>query len=41
MSGVARLLPADTQYATPEGFTLVGWADTTHLDQGMRDESTT
>jgi len=26
---------------TPEGFTLVGWADTTHLDQGMRDESTT
>jgi probable phosphoglycerate mutase len=26
---------------TPEGFTLVGWADTQHLDQGALDETTT
>jgi probable phosphoglycerate mutase len=26
---------------TPEGFTLVGWADTGHLDLAVRDESTT
>jgi probable phosphoglycerate mutase len=25
---------------TPEGLTLVGWADTQHLDQGARDENT-
>lgn len=24
---------------TPEGLTLVGWADTSHLDQAVRDES--
>lgn len=24
---------------TPDGLTLVGWADTSHLDQAMRDES--
>ncbi|ROR22651.1 putative phosphoglycerate mutase [Comamonas sp. BIGb0124] len=25
---------------TPDGLTLVGWADTSHLDQGPRDETT-
>lgn len=25
---------------TPQGLTLVGWADTQHLDAGVRDEST-
>ena len=25
---------------TPEGLSLVGWADTSHLDDGARDEST-
>ena len=24
---------------TPEGFTLVGWSDTHHLDSGSLDES--
>ncbi len=24
---------------TPEGFTLIGWSDTSHLDQGALDES--
>lgn len=26
---------------TPQGLSLVGWADTTHLDQASRDETTT
>ena len=26
---------------TPEGLTLVGWADTQHLDTATRDETTT
>jgi len=26
---------------TPDGLTLIGWADTLHLDAASRDESTT
>ena len=26
---------------TPQGLTLVGWADTQHLDTGSRDETVT
>ena len=26
---------------TPQGLSLIGWADTTHLDQASRDETTT
>jgi probable phosphoglycerate mutase len=26
---------------TPDGFTLVGWGDTSHLDEAVRDETST
>ena len=32
--------PAAPRLWTPEGFTLVGWSDTQHLDNEAADENT-